>query len=286
MPTLQKPSRSILLTTSLVAAVVLCCSPATYATTGGEQDRAAASSLTPLQFEIEQQRLRLNSSDAEDRRDALVRLAAMHNPDASRAALAGLKDPVAIVKVTAAVAILSLPAEESTRDLIPLLADSDEFVRRETVYALGRAGSRSAVAPIVEVLLNDKFDSVRGAAAVALGELGDETAVSPLSSILSPDGLVQPKQKKKKTLENPFVLRAAARSLGQIGSRAGLPALIRALQNEQSEADVRRESAVALGAVGDPSALPALREALTASDPYLSQVAQESITRIQKTASQ
>lgn len=286
MLTLRKPSRSIALAASIVGAVSLNWSPAVYATPGGEQDRAAASSLTPLQFEIEQQRLRLNSSDAEDRRDALVRLAAMHNPVASRAALAGLTDPVAIVKVTAAVAILSLPAEESARGLIPLLADADEFVRRETVYALGRTRSRSAVAPIVELLINDKFDSVRGAAAVALGELGDETAVSPLSSILSPEGLVQTEQKKKKAAENPFVLRAAARSLGQIGSRAGLPALIRALQNEQGEADVRRESAVALGALGDQSALPALREALTASDPYLSQVAQESITRIQKSATQ
>jgi len=64
------------------------------------------------------------------------------------------------------------------------------------------------------------------------------------------------------------VLRAAARSLGQIRSRAGLPALIAVLNDEQAENDVRRESAFALGAVGDSSALPALREAVTHGDPY------------------
>ncbi|MGI9069104.1 MAG: HEAT repeat domain-containing protein [Pyrinomonadaceae bacterium] len=225
--------------------------------------------------------MRLSSAEVEERRDALARLGSMHNPDASRVALTGLRDAVAIVKVAAAEAILSLPADESARSLIPLLSDKDEFVRRETAYALGKTRSRTAVAALVERLLNDKIDAVRGAAAVALGQIGDETAVSSLAFVLHPQfGLVPTKRSKKKIPENPFVLRAAARSLGQIRSRGGLPALIHALQDEQGEADVRRESAVALGAVGDSSALPALREALTALDPYLSQAAEEAIRKI------
>jgi HEAT repeat protein len=238
-------------------------------------------------MEIEKQRMRLSSTEVEERRDALMRLGSMHNPDASRVALSALGDPVAIVKATAAGAILSLPADESARGLIPLLSDKDEFVRRETAYALGKTGNRTAVAPLVKLLLNDKLDSVRGAAAVALGEIRDETAVLPLASVLNPQlGLVPTKRsKKKKKPENPFVLRATARSLGQIGSRAGLPALIYALQDEQGEADVRRESAIALAAVGDSSALPALRQALTALDPYLSQAAHEAIRKIQGSTS-
>ena len=135
---------------------------------------------------------------------------------------------------------------------------------------------------LTELLLNDKIDEVRGAAAVALGQIGDETAVAPLVSILNPQvGPATSKRKqKKKQPENPFILRAAARALGQIGSRAGLPALLHALQDEQGDPDVRRESATALGAVGDSSALPSLRDALTALDPYLSQAAQAAIHKI------
>jgi HEAT repeat protein len=272
---------------SILGVLLLCGVSTVFANPGFRQERPAPSSLTPLQMEIEKQRMRLSSTEVEERRDALTRLGSMHHPDASRAALAGLGDPVAIVKVTAVGAILSLPPHESARSLVPLLSDKDEFVRRETAYALGKTGSQTAVSPLVELLLSDKLDSVRGAAAVALGEIRDETAVSPLASVLNPQlALVASKRKqKKKKPENPFVLRAAARSLGQIGSRAGLPALISALQDEQIEADVRRESAIALAAVGDSSALPALREALTSLDPYLSQAAHEAIRKIQGSTS-
>jgi HEAT repeat protein len=250
------------------------------------QEPANAASLTPLQLEIEKQRMRLSSGDVEERRDALTRLGSLHNRDASRVALLGLGDAVAIVKVTAAQAILSLPADESARSLIPLLSDLDEFVRREAAYALGKTRSPVAVGPLTELLVSDKIDDVRGAAAVALGEIGDETAVSTLSAILNPQiGPATPKRKqKKKQPENPFILRAAARSLGQIGSRAGLPALLHALKDEQGESDVRRESAIALGAVGDASALPSLRDAVTATDPYLSNAAQAAIHRIMSNA--
>src|SRR6266850_1870632 len=191
MQTSRKHRLMILFAGSLLGVLPLCVASTVLAIPGFEQERP----FTPLQMEIEKQRMRLSSTELEERRDALTRLGSMHHPDASRAALAGLGDPVAIVKVTAAGAILSLPADESARHLIPLL--------------------------------NDKVDSVRGAAAVALGEIGDETAVSPLASVLNPQlGLVATKRKqKKKKAENPFVLRAAARSLGQIGDRAGLPTL-------------------------------------------------------------
>lgn len=284
MQTNRKHIHEIFFAGSIVAVLLLAGASPGFASVRSSQERPASSSLTPLQLEIEKQRMRLSSPDVEERRDALMRLAAMHNPDASRVALLGLGDAVAIVKVSAAGAILALPGDESARSLIPLLSDKDEFVRQETAYALGKTRSRFAVAPLVEVLLNDKLDSVRGAVAVALGEIRDETAVAPLASVLNPQlGLeaTKPSPKKKKS-ENPFVLRATARSLGQIGSRAGLPALIHTLQDEQGEADVRKESAIALGAIGDPSALPALREALTAPDPYLSRSSQEAISKIQR----
>lgn len=236
-------------------------------------------SLTPLQSAIETQRERLASSDVEERRDALMRLGNLHNAEASRAAVPGLSDVSPIIRATAAKAVLSLDPNESVSVLLPLLKDKDEFVRRETAYALGRTRSRSATSALSERLLTDKEDGVRAAAAVALGNIADEAAVVTLASTLAPE-LSTPGGSKRKREQNVFVLRAAAVSLGQIGSRAGTPALVAVLNNEKLDSDVRREAARALGSIGDPAAVPALRAASTAADPFLSQLAYEALRKL------
>ena len=135
--------------------------------------------LTPVQREIERQRVRLNSSEAEERRDALMRLSSLHRPEASRTAAAALSDVVPSVRVAAAHAILSLPPDEAARLLLPLMGDKLEFVRREAAYALGKTRSRVTVTQLANLLLTDKEAGVRAAAAVALGEIGDEFVVYP-----------------------------------------------------------------------------------------------------------
>ena len=77
-------------------------------------------------------------------------------------------------------------------------------------------------------------------------------------------------------------MRSAARSLGQIGSRAGLPALLAVVQDENAEGDVRREAANALGSIGDPAALPTLNSVMNASDPYLAHAAYEASRKISR----
>jgi HEAT repeat protein len=239
-------------------------------------------SLTPLQMEIAKQRERLTSPEVEERRDAVMRLGALRRPEASRAALPALNDPLPIVRATAAGAVLWLPGEESAPALILLLNDKNEFVRQEAAYALGRTGARAAVTPLIERLSTDKKNGVRGAAAIALGQLGDESAVVPLASVLAPEMTSGSKRKARssRNKENVFILRAAAASLGQIGSKAGLPALIAALEDETTAADVRREAARSLGLIGDPAAESALRKALAASDAHLARTAFEALRRI------
>jgi len=56
--------------------------------------------LTPIQREIERQRQRLSSAEIEERRDALMRLANLKRPEASRVAAVGLKDPAPIVRAS------------------------------------------------------------------------------------------------------------------------------------------------------------------------------------------
>ncbi|MBA3354375.1 MAG: HEAT repeat domain-containing protein [Pyrinomonadaceae bacterium] len=244
------------------------------------QGDLAKRSLTLSQLEIDKQRQRLSSSEVEERRDALMRLAALRHPEASRVAVSALDDVAAIVRATASGAVQWLPGEEGAAALLPLLGDKDEFVRQEAAYALGRTKSRSAVTPLIEQLAKDRKDGVRGAVAVALGQIADEAAVASLAQFLSPQTASAGAKARKEN--NVFVLRAAAVSLGQIGSRAGLPALVAALEDERTTDDVRREAARALGLIGDPAAEPALRKVLTARDAYLSFAAHEALRRISR----
>lgn len=239
--------------------------------------------LTPAQIAIEKQQQRLSSGDEEERRDALMRLGSMRSEAASRVALAGLSDLSPIVKVMAAKAILSLDPAQSAAALLPLLQDKDEFVRREVAYALGATRSRTATDALGDRLLNDKEAGVRGAAAVALGQIGDESAVIALAGSLAPQ-LSAPAKSKRKREENEFVLRAAAVALGQIKNRAGVPALMSAVSNEMFPYDVRREAARSLGLIGDPTAIPALQSASLSEDPFLSQLAHESLRKLRRVA--
>jgi HEAT repeat protein len=235
--------------------------------------------LTPLQIEIEKQQQRLSSSDQEERRDAVMKLGGMRIAAASRAALPALKDSSPMIRATGAKAILSIGAEESVAALLQLLNDKDEFVRRETAYALGLTQSRNATAALTDRLLNDKEDGVRAAAAVALGQIADEAAIVALVGTLAPE-LSAPSKTKRKREQNVFVLRAVASALGQIGSRAGTAALVSVLKNETLPDDVRREAARSLGLIADPAATDALRAATTAADPYLSQIASDALKKL------
>jgi HEAT repeat protein len=243
------------------------------------QQTSASTELTPMQRAIEREQHRLTSVEAEERRDAVTRLGSMKRADSSRVAASALKDPSEIVRATAASAVLSLPADEAAAALLPLLQDKKEFVRQEAAYALGRTRSRTAVEGLAAALEKDKLPGVRGAAAVALGMIGDKETAWHLADTIDPNVFVS-KGKRKKKEDNEFVQRAAAHALGQIKSRAAVPALIAAISNKRMSDDVRREAAFSLGLIGDPSAVPALRAALAARDPYLSRTAYEALLKI------
>ncbi|HEX8719579.1 MAG TPA: HEAT repeat domain-containing protein [Pyrinomonadaceae bacterium] len=244
---------------------------------------AAQRDLTPLQHEINVQTARLSSADAEERRDAVTRLGAMARPEASRAAARALGDASAVVRATAARAVLSLGPGEAPALILPLLRDRDEFARREAAYALGLTRSALALEALSAALAADKQPSVRGAAAVALGQIGDAAAVPALTGALTrrlrAPGFFN-RIRRRKVEEDEFVRRAAAVALGQIGSREAVPVLVEALSDARAPNDVRREAARALGLIGDPAAAPALRAVLTHGDPYLSRVAFEALKRL------
>lgn len=246
------------------------------------------STRTPLQRRIEIELARLSSSDKEERRDAVQRLGAMARPESSRAASSALNDSSPVVRATAAHAVLSLEPADAAALLLPLLRDKDEFVRRETAYALGLTRHAAVVAALVSVLTGDKKPSVRAAAAIALGQIADPAAVAALSETLgrriAASGTFG-RLTRRQTAEDEFVRRSAAVALGRIKSRAGVPALISALSNERAGDDVRREAANALGLIGDQTAVPALRAVLAARDPRLSRIAFEALRKLDASSS-
>src|SRR5437879_12424646 len=105
----------------LNVALLVACLATTGRTLGTARLAQGSDHLTPIQREIERQRQRLSSAEIEERRDALMRLANLERPEASRVATAGLRDPVPIVRATAVHAVLSVPHAEGAAVLVPWL---------------------------------------------------------------------------------------------------------------------------------------------------------------------
>ncbi len=101
--------------------------------------------------------------------------------------------------------------------LIEGLNTRDERVRREVARALARIGNERALRGLTETLHRTDIE-LACIAATALGSARGSRAVAALSSCLD-----------EKTLTNEEVRREAIRSLGRIGSDAGIPALVQVL---------------------------------------------------------
>ncbi len=155
-----------------------------------------------------------------------------------------------------------------------LRADPDPLVRARTVDHADHAAATAA--------LRDGSSVVRVIAAHRLAVLahqGQPVGAALRDAATSPDAYVRWKAAwglaavsgSRPLLESMLadrdadVRRQAARSLGQLGDRAAVPALITALSDENSF--VRRWAADALGQLGDRGARPALTSA--SHDPTL-----------------
>jgi len=247
----------------------------------------------------------LHSGDKEEKRTALMQLRSLRSEEASRVAVAGLRDKNPMVRATAASSVTFLPPAEAAAALLPLLGDKDEFVRKEGAYALGVAGDISAAPQLIRALTSDKSPEVKTAAAVALGKVADPLAVPILLKEF--DG--------RPTEDNEMLRRAAARSVGQIaekmrsgkvsvvtpqnflpekykdlGSRPtpdllahfiqAVKKLITVLESSSETDDTRREAAFSLGAIGDKSAEPVLSKYTSSADPYLAEISKEALMKL------
>jgi HEAT repeat protein len=263
---------------------------------------------TPEQIKYYSERIEFGTEDV--KRNALFDLRNFQTESASRVALPALKDSSEIIRATATHTVIYLPKNESAQALLPLLNEQSEFIRKETVLALGKTHNPDVSEALLILLKKDKKPEVRVAVAISLGLAGNQIAVEPLLDIL---------KKKPKKSEN-FLRRSAARSIGQIAEaiqnknvsfetpedflpskfkntqnlqyedltnqntvfRSAIPILIKSLQNKKEFPDVKRESAFALGAIGAQNAISVLRSNSNNEDYYLAEICKEALLKINK----
>jgi len=251
----------------LLAAASICASASTFQTPSSTVRAQDENRL--IVDEIARLSEMLKSGDAETRRDAVRRLAALRSLLAVAPISSMVNDPAEAVRAAAIAALGHLGDPASVPVIAPRLAqDKSIFVRKTSAYALGGLRTPAATGPLVNAL-KDKSEEVRGAAAVALGEYRDANAILPLVSALSD--------------KNDFVRARAARALGNNGptATAAIPGLIRLLQDDRDHY-ARQEAVVAMGKIGDRSALPALTRASLDPNPHLASEALAAIKSIEK----
>lgn len=247
---------------------------ATASAAGGE----VACSLSPqiatqasdeIASEIARLTNQLGSSDEEERRSAVLTLAALETQAARNPLVSALSDRSERVRAAAVTGLGRLEDPSLATIVAQLLTkDKSAFVRKAAAYGLGRMRSQDGTAALVAAL-RDKDAEVRGAAAVALGQYADAEAIEPLIQALDD--------------KSEFVRAQAARALGA-NTRAAVravPNLIRVLTSDRDQ-EAKRQAAAALGQIGDPSALPALQAAQRSTDPHLSATALTAIEKIKQ----
>jgi HEAT repeat protein len=181
-------------------------------------------------------------------------------------------DPVPLIRTFAAHALEFAGTPAAGDSLLAALKTERELATRKAIlYALVRYPAPQVTAAL-RPLLDHKEPELRATAAYVLAEQADTAAAQPLLALL---------QKRRKR-EDAFARSQAARGLGRIGYQAAIPALLKALQDDDAQ-NVRREAAIALGwltTTRTNEVLAALREAAQDEDPYLRAAAQTALERI------
>ncbi len=197
---------------------------------------------------LEHLKTKLESADAEERREAAVDLGRTGR-EAVPLLLRALRDTDWRVRKTAVEALVVLGGREVTEGLVQLLSAEDNAgARNSSIETLVRLGSQSVDALLPLLAVRDP--DVRKFAVDILGDIGDRRAVSHLiSGLRDPD-------------ENVRV--AAAEALGKVRDRRSVEPLIACLSGaEQGWLDYA--AAEALGEIGDERALAPLLGALARS---------------------
>lgn len=160
-------------------------------------------------------------------------------------------------------------------DLLKDLQDEDSSVRGEAIEALGEAGAKDAVEPLIAILKADEDEENRQLAAVALGDIRDERAIGALIEALDDEGLETIREDW-----GPFTKPShyAAIALERFGMKAVEP-LIEAFESREFD-DVKLYIATSLGKMGYTRAVSSLKNALLEAPSGPDEVIREAISAI------
>ena len=171
----------------------------------------------------------------------------LRSDDVALPLINALRDPVAVVRIRAAISLRVLAIPAALPVLIPLLQDPDREVRAAAAFAAAKLGAGQSLPVLLEILRDGEWDARRQAAA-SLRLVGDAEAVPALMDALAD--------------RNRSVQVEAAAALGHLGDPQAVPALMNALTATNIMAEERRalrESLfTALGQLGDRQAVPAI----------------------------
>ena len=222
-----------------------------------------------------------HAEDVPDRADAAEALGDLKGNDAAISALgeAAAHDHFWGVRVQALTALGKLGGAQAEKGVLPVLADSEPWVREVAVEQLGKFTDDPALAArLTEISAKDSAYRVRAAALLALGQRKADGALSTLEGAAktdSPDDVIRRAglramgelgndQAAPRLLEwlepgKPMRLRTAAiGSLGKIAKKdESVESRLIALLND-SDFDIRFAAIFALGERGDPAAIEPL----------------------------
>ena len=217
----------------------------------------------------------LDCGDSDVRESAALALADIRDADITKPLVELLTGINSDQRSVAAIALGRIGDPQVVPALVAVLVGEGEVVDREAAEALGRIGDRRAVEPLIAALGRDWFSDE--AVVKALARIGDGRAVGPLLAafaaengrrseiaealgVLGTPHAVGPLMRALQEDKEDEVRCAAAAALGEIGDPRAVPALITALEDEDS--GVRRTAAWTLGLMGRAEAAPAIRRQL------------------------
>jgi HEAT repeat protein len=177
----------------------------------------------------------LTSDDPQQRRNAAQQLGQLVSPAACEALIGALGDPHLSVQETVILALAKHPYPGKISQLVQVLQENNPVRRNAALNALLEV---SAETPQVTFdALHHPSADVRQWAAEMLGEINEASSVTALLERLEDAG------------EFPNVRRAAAQSLGRLGSVAAAPALMAAATH--GDFWMRQAAIEALSRLGD-----------------------------------
>jgi HEAT repeat protein len=208
----------------------------------------------------------MEHSDSDVRWSAVEALGKISSEAAIPGLLKFVEHSYWLVRMSAANALGDIRSETAIPELLKLLEHSDDSdVRWRAANALGSIGSEVAAPGLLKLLEHSDDSDVRRNAADALHVIDFVMAVIP---------------NLKVELSDSEVRGRAAEALGNIGSEAAIPELLKLVQD--SDSTVRWRAVNALGSIGSEVAVPGLLKLMEHSGSDVRRRAAEALGKIAK----